>query len=185
VSGGTAPPEEAYVALGSNLGDRAAHLCDAVRDLDATPGVTVTARSRLYETDPVGPPPQGPYLNAVVALRTTLAPESLLRRLLAIEARHGRDRPGGRDAPRTLDLDLLDQGGRRLRRTDPPLELPHPRLHERAFVLTPFAELAPGRVHPVLGETVASLERRVHDPEAVRPWRDERDRDAWRALPPA
>lgn len=159
----------AFVSLGSNLGDRAAHLRDAARSLAATPGVTLLARSRVYETDPVGPPPQGPYLNAVLKLRTTLSAADLLARLLSIERQHGRERGAERNLARSLDLDLLDYDGRVLVLDgDPALELPHPRLHERGFVLEPLAELAGDRRHPESGVPYATLAARVRDAAAVR-----------------
>jgi 2-amino-4-hydroxy-6-hydroxymethyldihydropteridine diphosphokinase len=155
-----------FVALGSNMGSREAQLAFALRALRASEGVRVVAVSPVFETDPVGPPPQGPYLNAVVELRSALAPSALLERLLAIEAAAGRERRGPRNAARTLDLDLLFFGARVV--DEPGLELPHPRLAERAFVLEPLCALAPELVHPVLGATVAALAARVRDPTAVR-----------------
>lgn len=156
----------AYVALGSNLGDRRRLLEGALRELDAAPGVRVLARSRIYETAPVGPTPQGPYLNAVARVATSLAPRALLDRLLDIEARAGRTRDGRRDAPRTLDLDLLLYGDRCLREEG--LEIPHPRMHLRGFVLEPLRELAADLVHPACGEPIRVLAERVRDPAAVR-----------------
>lgn len=153
------------MALGSNLGHRAEHLSAALRELDASRGVRVAAVSPVYETDPVGPPPQGPYLNAVVRLETRVAPRALLERLLEIEASRGRTR-GERDAARTLDLDLLLYGARRI--DEPGLSVPHPRLHERAFVLEPLGDLAPDLVHPTLRETIRALAARVRDPASVR-----------------
>jgi 2-amino-4-hydroxy-6-hydroxymethyldihydropteridine diphosphokinase len=158
--------EQVFVALGSNLGDRDAHLAGGLAALRATHGIEVVAASPVYETDPVGPPPQGSYLNAVVQLRTSLSPIELLDRLLEIEAMEGRSRGPERDAPRTLDLDLLFYGERVI--SSPSLEVPHPRLADRAFVLTPLCDLASDFVHPVLGETVGALTSRVRDPEAVR-----------------
>ena len=158
----------AYVALGSNLGDRAAILRRAFAGLRETPGVRLVATSTLYETEPVGPP-QGPYLNAVAALDTTLDAHALLARLHALEREAGRRRTAERNAPRTLDLDLLLFGDACL--DEPELVLPHPRLHERAFVLAPLAELAPDAVHPRLGLRVAELAERVGR-EGVRPWRE-------------
>jgi len=169
-AGGSAAAGEravrAFVALGSNLGDRRAALALAVAQLRASAGIEVLAVSPVYETDPVGGPPQGAYLNAAVALRTALAPRALLERLLAIEAQAGRERGAIRDAPRQLDLDLLCYGDLVL--DEPGLTLPHPRLHERAFALAPLADLAPELVHPVLGESVARLAARARGRAAVR-----------------
>ncbi len=156
---------EAYVALGSNLGDRRAQLAAALEALRQTPGVRVLGVSAVYETEPVGPP-QGRYLNAAARLATSLSPRALLERLLAIEARAGRVRGSERNAPRTLDLDLLLYADRELR--EPDLELPHPRMAARPFVLEPLRELAPDLLHPVLGASIDELARRVRDPAAVR-----------------
>jgi 2-amino-4-hydroxy-6-hydroxymethyldihydropteridine diphosphokinase len=148
-----------YIALGSNLGDRRASIDAAVVRLDAVPGVRVTRRSSLYETAPVGGPAgQGSYLNAVAEVATTLAPDELLALLQAIEADLGRVR-AERDGPRTIDLDILLHGDTVLE--SPRLTLPHPRLHERLFVLDPLAEIAPGVVHPTLGLTVSKLRFRI------------------------
>ena len=158
---------EAYVSIGTNLGDRAAHLDFALRSLAAVPDTRIVALSPVFETDPVGPPPQGAYLNAVVRVETALAPRALLDALLAIERAAGRER-GARNAARTLDLDLLLYGDRIV--DEPGLIVPHPRLAERAFILEPLAALAPGLVHPQRGESVESLAARVRDPRAVRVW---------------
>jgi 2-amino-4-hydroxy-6-hydroxymethyldihydropteridine diphosphokinase len=159
----------ACVALGSNLGDRAGHLDAALAALAGTRGVVVLKTSAWYETEPVGGPAvQASYLNAVALLRTTLPPRRLLERLLEIEREAGRVRGPERDAPRELDLDLLLYGGVRI--DEPGLVVPHPRLHERAFVLEPLRDVAPDLVHPVLGETVDALAARVRDPRAVRVW---------------
>lgn len=162
-----APAIVAYVALGSNLGDRDANLAFAVSSLDAAPGVDRLAVSSVFETDPVGPPGQRAYLNAVVSLSTRLAPRPLLERLLAIERAAGRER-GEHWGPRVLDLDLLLHGSYEV--DEPGLVIPHPRLHERAFVLEPFADLAPEALHPKLGLSIAELAAKVRDPAAVRPW---------------
>lgn len=131
----------AYVALGSNLGDRLAMLERAVRRIDEMFGLRVLRASRVYETAAVGPP-QPDYLNAVLEIDACRSPRGHLRELLRIERELGRDRSREvRWGPRPIDLDLLWQGGLRL--SLPGLELPHPRLVERSFVLAPLADLAP------------------------------------------
>lgn len=145
------PPVTAYVALGSNLGDRAAHLAAAAAALAALPGTRLLAVSATFETAPVGPAGQQNYFNAAAALSTSLAPLDLLDRLLAIEQANGRVRRE-RWGPRTLDLDLLLHGDSVL--DDPRLTLPHPRMLERAFVLAPLADLAPSVV--LAGRTVSA-----------------------------
>ena len=145
----------AYVGLGSNLGDRQATLDAALSALADDPEIDVVAVSAVRETDPVGLTQQPRFLNAAAAVETELDPRSLLERLLAIERRLGRTRAGPRFGPRTIDLDLLVYGSERL--AEPGLELPHPRLHERRFVLEPLAELDPGLVVPGRGPVGALL----------------------------
>lgn len=152
-----------FVALGSNLGDRRAHLEAALESLRATDGVEVLAVSRFHETRAVGGPPGQPdFLNGVLELRTELAPEDLLWLLQRIETRAGRDRRNEvRHGPRTLDLDLLLFGNER--RSGPELELPHPRLEQRTFVLAPLAELAPELVLPSGASVGARLAALTHE----------------------
>jgi 2-amino-4-hydroxy-6-hydroxymethyldihydropteridine diphosphokinase len=133
----------AYLGLGSNLGDRLAHLQRAVDALATTPGVTVVAVSTVYETAPVGGPAQDDFLNAVVAVDTDLMPRELLEAALRIEQLEDRVRTI-RWGPRTLDVDVLLYGDERV--DEPDLEIPHPRMYERAFVLAPLHDLAPERV---------------------------------------
>lgn len=138
----------AYVALGANIGEPVKHLRAAVDDLDTLADTRVVARSSLYRSAPVGLLDQPDFINAVVAVDTKLAALELLRQLLAIEARHGRVRSVA-NAPRTLDLDLLLYGEVQMQDTE--LTLPHPRMHERAFVLLPLLEVAPDIALPALG----------------------------------
>lgn len=141
------------VGLGANLGDaRRAVLC-AIDEIARLEGVRLSSRSRLYRTRPVGGPPQADYVNAAIALRTSLSPDELLARLQEIELRHGRQRGPERDAPRTLDLDILWIEGEVVR--EPLLEVPHPRLAERAFALIPLLEVAEGARDPVSGTAYA------------------------------
>lgn len=143
---------EALIALGSNVGEREAHLNFAVTALGAFG--RVLAVSSYHETEPVGYLEQGRFLNAALLLDTALAPQELMRALLRLEAARGRERriPNG---PRTLDLDLLFYADLVL--DEPGLSIPHPRLHERLFVLAPLAEIAPEKVHPRLKRTVREL----------------------------
>jgi len=143
-------PTDAFIGLGANLGDRARQIESAGAGIAALPVTTLVARSALYASAPLDAP-GGEYLNAVAHVRSALAPLDLLRALQAIEARHGRERPFA-GAPRTLDLDLLLYGDLVLASDE--LTLPHPRLHERAFVLVPLAEIAPERIVPGRGRVV-------------------------------
>ena len=154
----------AHVALGSNLGDRMANLDAAVRALDADDHTHVMAVSRVYETEPVGGPEQGPYLNAVAVLETDRDPHSLLDLLLLTEDRLGRVRTE-RWGPRTADLDLILYDGPPV--NDPDLVVPHPRARERAFVLVPLMEVDPYASFPD-GETAAeALVRLGHVSDVV------------------
>jgi len=153
------PEVTAYVALGANLGDAAQTLRDALQSLAHTPGIRLGQASSLYRTAPIES--SGPdYLNAVAEVSTTLTAPDLLGALQAIENAAGRERPY-RNAPRTLDLDLLLFGNARI--DSPDLSVPHPRMWQRAFVLVPLAEIAPSLVsvqalQAVAGQGVARLE---------------------------
>lgn len=145
----------AYLGLGSNLGDRRATLDAAVRRLRAEPGLRVLAVSGYYETAPVDcPPGSGDYLNAAAAVETDRDPHDLLQLLQHVEQQFGRVRIGV-NSSRTLDLDLLLYGDRVI--DTPDLVVPHPRMHERLFVLVPLAEIAPRTNHPVLDKSAADL----------------------------
>jgi 2-amino-4-hydroxy-6-hydroxymethyldihydropteridine diphosphokinase len=138
----------AYLGLGSNLGDRLAHLQRAVDALAGTPGIDVVAVSSVYETAPVGGPAQDDYLNAVVAVDTALVPLDLLAAALRVEELEDRVRTV-RWGPRTLDVDVLLYGDERF--DAPDLRIPHPRMQERAFVLAPLHDVAPERVQAPAG----------------------------------
>jgi 2-amino-4-hydroxy-6-hydroxymethyldihydropteridine diphosphokinase len=130
--------ERVFVALGSNVGDRAAHLAHARERLAALPGTRLAGASRVEETAPLGPVAQGPYLNQMIVLETTLTPRALLAACRAIEAERGRERRE-RWGPRTLDLDIVRFGDRAVHETD--LTIPHPELPNRDFWLREIAEL--------------------------------------------
>jgi 2-amino-4-hydroxy-6-hydroxymethyldihydropteridine diphosphokinase len=157
------PERTAYIGLGANLGDRQETLRQAAKRI-AKLG-KITAVSSLYETEPVGYRDQPLFLNAVVALETALAPSELMRELLAIEQAMGRQRTF-RNAPRTLDLDLLLLDG--IVVDTPELIVPHPRMHERAFVLVPLAEVASDVIHPGLRLPVSAMVAALPAPSGVR-----------------
>lgn len=147
----------AYIGLGANLGDPVAQLKSARQALRRQPGIRELACSRLYRSAPMGPSDQPDYINAVMAVETTLAPLPLLKVLQAVEAECGRVRSGERWGPRTLDLDLLLYGQQRIRKEE--LRVPHPGIAEREFVLQPLFEIAPELEIPEQG-LVADLLRR-------------------------
>jgi len=135
-----------FIGLGSNLGDRAENLRLALEKIGKLPKTHVIQSSTFHETEPVGGPPQGKFLNGVARIETFLKPIDLLERLQLIEEELGRPRERVLWGPRVIDLDLLDYDGLELKL--PGLELPHPRMHERPFVLIPLAEIAPEWRHP-------------------------------------
>lgn len=169
------PTINAYIGLGSNLGDRAGHLLLAVRGM-MNAGLAVARLSSIYETEPVDALTNNPldlnaqpvFLNMIAELSGALpSPEQLLARLLRIEYALGRRRPVAH-AARTIDLDLLLYGDKQQRTEF--LTLPHPRLHLRRFVLTPLVELAPHREHPVLHQTFSQLLAATEDKSEVKIW---------------
>jgi 2-amino-4-hydroxy-6-hydroxymethyldihydropteridine diphosphokinase len=152
-------PAEAFVGLGANLDDPLAQVTRALTELDAILQTRVTARSALYRTAPAGYADQPAFVNAVARLETSLGARALLKAMQAIEERHGRRRSFP-NAPRTLDLDLLLYGEECA--SDAELTLPHPRMHERAFVLVPLADIAPRRRipgHGAVEDLLAQLDR--------------------------
>jgi 2-amino-4-hydroxy-6-hydroxymethyldihydropteridine diphosphokinase len=161
--------QNAYIGLGSNLGDRAGHLLLAVRGM-LHAGLDVIRLSNIYETEPVEYEPQPPFLNMVAELRgsTLPSPEQTLARLLRIEYALGRTRDV-RMGPRTIDLDLLIFKDQQIETEF--LTVPHPRLATRRFVLVPLNELVPGLVHPVLGKSISELLSETKDQSSVLRWK--------------
>lgn len=145
------------IALGSNIGDSLSILEEAIKTLAQTPGITLKSHSSWYKTAPIGPP-QPDYLNGCALLEVSLAPQELLENLLDIEKQFGRLRRE-RWGPRTLDLDILLFDNLIL--DTPKLQIPHPQMRERAFVLVPLAEIAPNLVDPVTGIMIAELVQRL------------------------
>jgi 2-amino-4-hydroxy-6-hydroxymethyldihydropteridine diphosphokinase len=147
---------DAYIAMGSNLGDRRANIQSGLDEMCALESISVIHCSSIIETSPVGPGDQDMYLNAVVKIQTSYSPELLLKALLTIESKYGRDRASEiRWGARTLDLDVLVYGDLIL--DEPGLTIPHPRLHMRSFVLVPLCEIAPDLKLPKYKKTPRDL----------------------------
>lgn len=159
--------ETAYLSIGSNVGDRELNLLRALAEIGTIEGLKITALSRFYETDPVGPVAQAAFLNAAIRIETTLSPRQLLAALQHIETDIFRRKRLVPQGPRTMDIDILFHGNRIL--GDAELTIPHPRLHERRFVLVPLAEIAPDLVHPISGKTVSELLAGLGDSQGVTP----------------
>ena len=155
--------EVVYLSLGSNLGDRAAHLAQAIARM-AVAG-TVERVSAFYETQPVDVPDQPWFLNCVLALETEKSPDDLLRFILSIESDMGRVRTRRR-GPRTIDIDIVLFGERIV--DEPGLKIPHPAMHQRRFVLEPLVEIAPQVCHPTLGKSVRELLAELPESPVVR-----------------
>ncbi len=156
----TRPMVRAFIACGANLGDRRATIASALMQVRSHARVLGVCASALIETAAVGPGIQGPYLNGAISFQTDLPPAALLNFLHGIERGHGRERSREtRWGPRTLDLDLLMYGDQVI--DEPGLRVPHPRMHERRFVLEPLAEIAGEVIVPMVGLSVRELLRRV------------------------
>jgi len=157
---------KAYLCVGSNIGDRVGYLQQANILLKDTAGINVLASSSIYETEPVEIKDQEWFINAVLEIETTVDASSLLQECLRIEKQLGRDRSSEkRWGPRTLDLDILFYGKEIL--SSESLQIPHPRMHERAFTLVPMLELNPDFEHPIIKKTIFEIHDELTDPEEV------------------
>ncbi len=164
-------PHRAFIGIGTNLGDRATNYREAILRIAGLPDTRVVRQSSIYETEPVGGV-KGAFLNGVVEVETELLADALMRRLLAIERTMGRRRTPGRKPqrhagyrPRVIDLDLLFFDKETIATRT--LQVPHPRLHERRFVLAPMAELAPALIHPKLNASISDLLANLKSPYRV------------------
>ncbi len=163
-------PNRAFIGIGSNLGDRAANYREAISRIAQIPQTRVVRQSSIYETEPVGDL-KGAFLNGVIEIETDLSPDALMRRLLGIERIMGRKRVRGRKPargkyrPRIIDLDLLFFNKETIETRM--LTVPHPRLHERLFVLAPMSELAPTLIHPKLNKSISEMMASLKSPYRV------------------
>ena len=159
----------AYLGLGANLGEREIQLARAAHLLAENPAVDISRSSSIYQTAPWGYLEQADFLNSVLEIETTLEPVALLELTQSIERLTGRQ-PGIRFGPRLIDIDILLYGELSVQLEEPDLQIPHPRLHLRAFALVPLAELVPEFIHPDLNVSVAQLAREVDDRDGVKIW---------------
>ena len=162
-----ASEHEVYIGVGSNLGAKEENCRQAIAALSDNAGCSLVGQSLFYETEPVGFKDQDWFINGVVQIRTTMGPNVLHEQLQAIESALGRQPGGKKYGPRVLDLDILLFDDVVLHNDQ--LEIPHPRLHERRFVLQPLCDLAPELVHPVLGQTIQYLLAHLEDSKKVVP----------------
>lgn len=159
--------ETVYLSTGSNMGDRELNLLRAIGEIGTIADLKITALSRFYETEPIGPVSQNAFLNAVLRAETTLSPRQLLTALQRIETEVFHRKRMVAQGPRTMDIDILFYGDLVL--DDADLTIPHPRIHERRFVLEPLSEIAPEFVHPVRGKTISELRTELGDSQGVTP----------------
>lgn len=165
----TSEATKAYLGLGSNVGDREASLKDAVRRLADAPSIAILKSSSVYETAPWGFTDQPDFLNCVLEIETRLSPLALLGQAEEVEQLIGRQ-PSRRYGPRLIDVDILLYGNETLRLADPDLQIPHPRMEQRAFVMVPLAELAAELRHPTLHRRISEIAEEVEGREGVRVW---------------
>lgn len=159
---------ESFVGIGSNVGDRSQFVRDAVERLNSTEGIEITATSSLYETSPIGGPPQRSYVNMVVRVRTSLDHRALLETCQGIEQKLGREESDIRWGPRVVDLDILTYDDTKI--SEPDLEIPHPRMTGRRFVLVPLLEIDPEVSDPWGGRYQGALDEAEGDVELLEPF---------------